>query len=724
LTKAIANRLEKTLKEIVSTDQSGFVKGRYIGCNIQRIQNTIELCTSQNINGAIVNIDFEKAFDTIEWDFIYKSLEILNYPQKFINWIKSLYKDIETCIINNGNTTKYFYPERGVRQGCPISPYLFIITTEIMNRWIKKKLDDIAIKNNKNGNYLIAQFADDTSFSIRTEKQALHRLFKHLETYGIISGLKLNIEKTEILKVGKTQDIDIPKRYQKYIKHEINYLGCKIQTDQEKTTDININAALEKLTNQLERWKHRATTLSGKIAIIKSLLIPQVTYILTTMTSPTEDKLKDLERDMYKFLNNGGTEKIKRNVLIGEYENGGYKMTDLESYVKAIKISWLQRIISIDGIWKEEILNNIGVDLRYLLKCNLKYKDIPFKEKLRRFKLWDEIFKYWCEENYEEVEDKPEKILNQPIWLNSHIKINKKVPYWKNWYDEGFKYIADLIFMDNQGKMSFMTPNEIKDFHIKNYNVMEYNSLISAIPKKWKKTLLQENELQDDEEQKLIEKILENKKPMKCIYTKLVEKKSIKPLKSIEKWKRELNITTEEEHILNGHKKNHYCTINNRLRSFNCNFINRNIPYNKRLHKMGKKPNATCTHCGEEETINHMYWDCKEKRKLWDRLKMLYEEITQEILEIDKEICLLNPSSTKGTKKPETQRLLYLLTKHYIHLMKCKEDKRPKEKELELYIRNHLKTEKESSKKRGSENRFIENWGVWIPWIEQNHNQI
>jgi exonuclease III len=723
LTKALANRIEKTLENIISTDQSGFVKGRYIGCNIQRIQNTIEMCKSLKKNGILVNIDFEKAFDTIEWKFIYKSLEVLNYPKEFIQWIKSIYRNIETCIINNGNTSDYFYPERGVRQGCPISPYLFIITAEIMNRWIKKKLENIEIRGNNNENYLIAQFADDTSFAIENDEKSLYQLFEHLEIFGEISGLRLNIDKTEILLLGTAIKEKIPKRYRKYVKEEVNYLGCSISSDQVQTTDKNIEKALEKLNNLLDKWKHRSTTLSGKIAIIKSLLIPQVTYILTTMTSPGKEKLKDLEKNLYKFINNEGSEKIKRNVLIGEYEDGGYKMTDIVSYIKAIKLNWVSRLLNIKGIWKCYLLQILNIEPEYLLRCNIKYRDLPFKTKLKGLKLWDEIMKFWCEENYEENIDSIEKIMNQSIWMNSNIKINKQVIFWKKWFDEGFKWIADLIVMDNEGKMRFWTYEEIKDFEIPNFSIMDYNSLISSIPREWKRQINKGNLEEDEEgegEERLIDSIINQKKPMKYLYKELRNRKTIKPTVAIEKWKRDIETDTEEADILNGHGKNHYSTINSRLRSFNCNFLNRNLPYNKRLVKMGKKPTELCEHCGETETITHLYWECKERKKLWERLKTIYEEITEETMELEIEKCLLFPSQTKRNKKPEQTRTLFLLTKHYIHLMKCREDKRPKEKDMELYIRNHLKTEREVSKKKGSIGKFLETWEQWVPWIEND----
>jgi hypothetical protein len=174
-----------------------------------------------------------------------KNFTIHELP-KYIYKLDKNYYNIETCIINNGHTTRYFKPQRGVGQGCPISPYLFILTTELLNRWLKTKIGKSGIIDKHKNNYFVAQFADDTSSAITNEKDNMHQLFNLLQEYGIISGLKLNINKTEILLLGSAIEKNIPNRYQKHIKTEIKYLGCKITNDQKETTKINIKEAVEK----------------------------------------------------------------------------------------------------------------------------------------------------------------------------------------------------------------------------------------------------------------------------------------------------------------------------------------------------------------------------------------------------------------------------------------------------------------------------------------------
>jgi hypothetical protein len=181
-------------------------------------------------------------------------MDNLGYPEKFIEWVKTLYEGIETCIINNGHASKFFAPEKGVKQGCPLSPYLFIITTEIMNRWIKTKMTPYGITDSEGNNYLVSQFADDTSFALKCNKESLNKLFFYLKEFGSITGLKINVEKTEILMMGTTELSDIPVKYKKQVKESVKSLGCKIYKNQRKTTEVNIEEAINKIDRTREKW--------------------------------------------------------------------------------------------------------------------------------------------------------------------------------------------------------------------------------------------------------------------------------------------------------------------------------------------------------------------------------------------------------------------------------------------------------------------------------------
>ena len=123
--KAIANRLQNVLSKLINSDQTGFLKGRFIGENIRLIDGLISHTAARNIPGLLMFLDFEKAFDSVEWSFIWNTLSSFHFGSSLINWIKLCYCSIESCVLNNGWASSYFTPERGVRQGCSLSPLYF-----------------------------------------------------------------------------------------------------------------------------------------------------------------------------------------------------------------------------------------------------------------------------------------------------------------------------------------------------------------------------------------------------------------------------------------------------------------------------------------------------------------------------------------------------------------------------------------------------------------------
>ena len=136
--KALAKRIEVVLPKLVNADQTGFIKGRHIGENIRLISDLMDYTKEGNLPGILMPIDFKKAFDTLEWSYIRKVLELLNFGEGVKRWIGTFYTNIETAVLNNGFATNWFKPSRGVRQGCPLSSYLFVLGAEILASKIRQ----------------------------------------------------------------------------------------------------------------------------------------------------------------------------------------------------------------------------------------------------------------------------------------------------------------------------------------------------------------------------------------------------------------------------------------------------------------------------------------------------------------------------------------------------------------------------------------------------------
>lgn len=139
-------------QNLSTTTRQDFIKGRFISENIRLIVSIINYTANKNIPGLILLLDFEKAFDTLEWPFIEKTLQHYGFGSSIQKSIQTLYCDIESCVIDNGWMSHCFKIERGVRQGCPLSPYLFVLSVEVLANAIRRDPNIKGVSVNENEN--------------------------------------------------------------------------------------------------------------------------------------------------------------------------------------------------------------------------------------------------------------------------------------------------------------------------------------------------------------------------------------------------------------------------------------------------------------------------------------------------------------------------------------------------------------------------------------------
>ena len=200
LSKALANRIKKVLPDIISDEQTAFVKDRYIGENIQMIQGVMEYVKEKNESGLMLAIDFRKAFDSINHKFLFKSLKHFGFGDNFINMVRTLHNGAENAIMNGGVTTRYFKLGRSCRQGDCLSPYLFIIAIEALCVKIKNSKEIQGITCHKTMMKYSA-YADDLTAFLK-DRASFEALISTLKKFREISGLEINLGKTEGLILG------------------------------------------------------------------------------------------------------------------------------------------------------------------------------------------------------------------------------------------------------------------------------------------------------------------------------------------------------------------------------------------------------------------------------------------------------------------------------------------------------------------------------------------
>ena len=284
--KVIATRFEKVLDLLISPDQTGFLKGRYIGQNIRLVNDVVEQTKIPNIPGILVQLDFCKAFDTIEWSFIKRSLALFNFGDSIQQWVSTFYNNSESAVLNNGFCTNFFKLSRGVRQGCPLSPYLFIVGAEILACKTRqdKTIKGITVFEKE---LKLSQLGDDTTL-LCNDCNSVNRAFTVLNSFGNLSGLKLNSSKTKALWLASLRNRkDEPFNF-KWPKEPLRVLGTYISYDEKQNEEFSFKGKMQKLDIILGIWNSRNLIFFGKCLITKSLGISQLVHPLSTLDFPTQ----------------------------------------------------------------------------------------------------------------------------------------------------------------------------------------------------------------------------------------------------------------------------------------------------------------------------------------------------------------------------------------------------------------------------------------------------
>ena len=213
----------------------------------------MDLIDRENISGLRIVIDFQKAFDTLEWDFLFKCLQFFNFGEDFIHWVKVFYQNIRSCVINNGTVSDYFNLERGIRQGDPLSPYLFIVVVETLAISIRS---NVLIK----GITILLHYADDTT-ALLPDANSAPALFGSLGVFKYLSGLKVNTSKTEGLWIGSLKYNDTKPFGIKWPDEPIKALGVFFTYDQNLIYEKNFKDKVLKMKKLINIWSSRGLSL-------------------------------------------------------------------------------------------------------------------------------------------------------------------------------------------------------------------------------------------------------------------------------------------------------------------------------------------------------------------------------------------------------------------------------------------------------------------------------
>lgn len=274
----LLNRMKTKVESEISDFQAGYRKGRSTTDMLFVLQLIIEKILSIKEEAIITFIDYSKAFDSVKHDHLFKTMRMMGFPQHLISLIETLYTDQKATIRWNNQHTQEFGIEKGVRQGCILSPHLFSIYTEQIVR--EADIDGLGI-NIGGRDITNLRYADDTAL-ISTDETSMKRLLHRMDNAGEKAGLKLNAKKTKVMTVGndnKKPNIKVNSTPLENV-NNFKYLGSIKTSNGSTKADVITRIAMgKKSMSQLNNiWRDRSIPHHLKVKLVKILIWPVMMY--------------------------------------------------------------------------------------------------------------------------------------------------------------------------------------------------------------------------------------------------------------------------------------------------------------------------------------------------------------------------------------------------------------------------------------------------------------
>ena len=591
--KVMAMRLESILPFLVHHSQNAFIKGRSIFDAIRTIDDILEYAKRNSRTGILVAIDFEKAFDSLNRTFLVKVLQKFHFGTYFLQWIRTFYKNLSSCVLNNGFTTNFFSVSRGVRQGDPLSPLLFILSLEILACYIRqdRNIHGLVINNEE---IKLTLFDDDVTCFLRDRLSYLH-LFVILKLFSRFSGLSVDDDKTELFGI-RPQKLEQEEFYHKTCT-SIKILG--IYFDYHKTTrrNLNFNSILKSIKKALNMWRWRGLTLLGRIQIVKTFAIPKFMY-KASLISVSEDLIKDVNKLLYGFIWKGN-DKIKRTALSNDIENGGLKMLDVQSMILS------QRV--------ETFLGDIGG--KFILCCNFDTRKLPIY--LPDF--YKECLDAWSDINTSNVVSYDD-VVNQTVWNNKFILIESKSCYIKHLVAHGIVKIGDLI--SDNGR--FLESEKLLQSRLSPIHFFKLIGIVNSIPNDWKLIIKQSQEHVCPPSNDAIQINIESaavdvlKVTSKMLYNEFKRKKQTAPSVQNKLKLKFPDLSLEWKEI---YSLPFSVTHDTKIREFQYKLLNNIVFTNEKLFRFKMINSPLCAFCQTEvESPEHLFFHCNVTKSFWQLL--------------------------------------------------------------------------------------------------------
>jgi retron-type reverse transcriptase len=210
ITKLLADRLQKIVLKIVHKNQYGFLKGRTIQDCLAWAFEFLFQCETSRQEIILLKLDFAKAFDTIDHSAMLKIMKQMGFSEKWLGWIQTIFSTGKSAVLLNGVPRRQFFCKRGVRQGDPLSPLIFVLAADLLqsaiNKTFRSGLLRAPFSPDFGVDFPVIQYADDTLIIMPADETQILLMKNILEQYANSTGLKINFYKSSLVPINISTD--------------------------------------------------------------------------------------------------------------------------------------------------------------------------------------------------------------------------------------------------------------------------------------------------------------------------------------------------------------------------------------------------------------------------------------------------------------------------------------------------------------------------------------
>ena len=368
LAKALSLRLQPMLENIIHATQTGFVLGRSILDNVFTFWEAISLARLQDSPLAVLLLDFEKAYDRVDWGFLEETMLCMGFPDVWVRGVAALYRSAHSQVLLAGDTGDRFRISRSVRQGCPLAPFLFLFFAEAMSSFLSAR--DTGLQGLRlpirDEEILDAEFADDTAMYLEGNEVNLLRFQAALEVFCVASGAKINWHKSCGFWVGAgPPPCWAPDPSFRWVPSgtAVRYLGCQVGLD--LSMEQQVAPLLLSIRRKLLFWSSAHLSLAGRVVVANQVLLATMWYI-TSCWIFSRSCINQVQRLIRNFLWSGGDgrparAKVAWSVITLPPSHGGLGIIDPICQSRALLGKFVVRcLLPGSEPWKLLLLSRLG----------------------------------------------------------------------------------------------------------------------------------------------------------------------------------------------------------------------------------------------------------------------------------------------------------------------------------------------------------------------------